>query len=186
MPIETPVPEKIHYGCGQNVLAGWLNVDGFKDYYPWQLVSPDVQARILRVELVGPHPFPDGTFSFGYAEDFLEHLDQPESLIFLCEAYRTLKHDGVLRLSFPGLHGVLRRHYRSSDFEGANTGNLEAFTTWHHKHFYCAESLRLVVNHIGFRAMTIVTFGESLHPELRGLDTRPDQMDLNLMVEVTK
>ncbi len=180
------LPEKIHYGCGQNVLPGWLNVDGFKDYYPWQLVSPEVQAHIHRAELAGAHPFPDAVFRFGFAEDFVEHLDQAESLVFLSEAYRTLQTGGVLRLSFPGLAGVLRRHFRASNFAGASTGVHEAYTTWHHQHFYCAESLQLVATHIGFRSMVAVTFGESRHPELRGLDTRPDQIDLNLMVELTK
>jgi len=178
--------QKIQYGCGMNVLDGWLNVDGFKTYYPWHLVPEHLQVRIFRAELAGNHPFLSDSFGFGFAEDFLEHLDQAESLIFLCEAFRCLKHGGVLRLSFPGLAGVLKRHYRSSDFVGAFTGFKEAFETWHHKHFYSAESLLLVSQHIGYSHFRIETFGESRHEELRGLETRPEQKDLNLIVELVK
>lgn len=178
--------DKIQYGSGQNVIDGWLNVDGFKHYYAWDLVPDEIKAKIVRVELVARHPFPSDHFAFGFAEDFLEHLDQAESLIFLSEAYRCLKPAGVLRLSFPGLAGVLTRHYRSSDFQGAHTGFIEAFENWHHKHFYCAESLKLVSEHIGFSSFQVVAFGESLYPELRERETRADQADLNLVVELTK
>jgi len=105
-------------------------VDGFKHYYAWGVVPDAVKAQIIRCELVGEHPFPSNHFRFGFAEDFLEHLDQAESLIFLSEACRCLQSTGVLRLSFPGLSGVLSRHYRSSDFQGSHTGIVEAFQTW--------------------------------------------------------
>jgi len=178
--------DKIQYGCGQNILEGWLNVDAFKTYYAWHAVPDRVKAQIVDVELVQRHPFPDNSFRFAFAEDFLEHLDQAEALIFLSEAYRCLKSGGVLRLSFPGLSGVLTRHYRSTDFEGAHLGFVEAFQTWHHKHFFSAESLELVSKHLGFSGFSIQDFGQSIYPELRGLETRPDQVDLNLTVELTR
>ncbi|HRE83407.1 MAG TPA: methyltransferase domain-containing protein [Opitutaceae bacterium] len=185
-PSAQSLPDKIQYGCGQNVFEGWLNVDGFKSYYAWHAVPQAVQEKIHRMELLDRHPFPDDSFRFGFAEDFLEHLDQAESLIFLSEAYRCLKPGGVLRLSFPGLEGVLRRHYRGTHHEGAVTGFKEAYEMWHHKHFYSAASLETVARHLGFSDFKQVRFGESNHAELRGLDTRPDQIDLNLMVELTK
>ena len=104
----------------------------------------------------------------------------------MSEAYRCLQPSGVLRLSFPGLAGVLARHYRSSDYQGAHTGFVEAFQTWHHKHFYAETSLELVSKHIGFRGFCVMPFGESAYPELRRRETRPDQVDLNLVVELTK
>jgi len=183
---QSSLPDRIQYGCGQNVFEGWLNVDGFKSYYAWHAVPQAVQEKIHRMELLDSHPFPDNSFRFGFAEDFLEHLDQAESLIFLSEAYRCLKPGGVLRLSFPGLEGVLRRHYRASSYEGAVTGFKEAYEMWHHKHFYSAASLETVARHIGFSTVAPVQFGQSQYRELCGLDTRPDQIDLNLLVELVK
>ncbi len=180
------LPEKVHYGCGGNVREGWLNVDAFKKYYLWDQVAANTKERILDADLTLAHPFPDGSFRFGQAEDFLEHLDQAESLIFLAEAYRTLQPGGVLRLSFPGLYGVLCWHYRKADYQGAVIGQKEAYTQWNHKHFYCLESLQVVARHLGFKSVVEKPFGESDHPELRGLETRREQITLNLIVELTK
>lgn len=167
-------------------MDGWLNVDGFDESYPYGSVEAASANKIYRMDLTAEHPFPSGSFNFSYAEDFLEHLDQSESLIFLCEAFRCLKAGGVLRLSFPGLEGVLKRHLRSSDFEGASTCRREAYTTWWHKHFFSAEELALVSRCVGFSGFQLVQYGESRYPELRNLETRPDQIDLNLVCELTR
>lgn len=178
--------DRIHYACGWNVMNGWLNVDGFDESYPYGKVDEERAKRIYRMDLTQRHPFEPETFRFGYAEDFLEHLDQSDALIFLCEAYRCLRRGGILRLSFPGLRGVLRRHLRSSDYEGAVTCQREAYTSWWHRHFFSAEELETVAKHIGFRRFREVRYGHSKSPELRNLETRPDQADLNLICELTR
>ncbi|MBK8477876.1 MAG: methyltransferase domain-containing protein [Opitutaceae bacterium] len=182
------LPDKVHYGCGGNVLPGWMNTDGFDACFPWDTVAPEVKSRIVALDLVGRHPFPDEQFRFGFSEHFLEHLDQAESLLFLAECYRTMARGGVLRLAFPGLRGVLRRHYRRSDFEGATLGRQEAYTMWSHKHFYCEESLSLVAGHLGFSRADVVATSCSEHPELRNLELRnkPEQAAFNLVMELTK
>jgi predicted SAM-dependent methyltransferase len=180
-----PESDRIHYACGQRVLEGWLNVDGFDESYPNGCVHLEQSRRIVRMDLTAPHPFPDESFQWGYAEDFLEHLTQAESIGFLCEAYRTFKRGGVLRLSFPGLAGVLRRHLRSGGFAGAAVCVDEAYTRWFHEHFYTFDSLQLVASHIGFSDVRRCDYGHSLHQVLKQ-ESRPDQADLNLVVELTK
>lgn len=182
-PLEEAVAtfDRIHYACGGNVLDGWLNVDGFADFSPTRNAP-----QIYYVNLARPHPFPDEHWRFGYAEDFLEHLDQADSLIFLAESHRTFQPGGVLRLSFPGLEGVLARHYRSSDHAGASIGKTEAYTDWDHLHFYSFEELELAAQHIGWSSIKRVEFGASDHEALAGVDTRVEQIDLNLIVELTR
>lgn len=85
-----PLPDKIHYACGRNIFPGWLNVDGFDVSYPKGRVPNRYADRIFQVDLARAHPFPDSCFTYAYAEDFLEHLTQAESLIFLKECHRTL------------------------------------------------------------------------------------------------
>jgi predicted SAM-dependent methyltransferase len=172
--------DKAHYGCGPRLFGeGWVNLDRVPS-------SPDPDKVYLSVDLVSKLPFPSDFFSFAFAEDFLEHLDQAESMIFLAEAFRTLKPDGILRLSFPGLRGVLKKHYRSSDYEGAAAGQQEAYTEWEHKHFYCEESLTLVARHIGFSEVQYLTYGESKYKELCDLDYRDSQKNLNIYAELKK
>jgi predicted SAM-dependent methyltransferase len=177
--------DKAHYGSGSPPSGrvfgdGWVNID------LGGAAFADPTTAYVPVDLASKHPFPSGYFRFSFAEDFLEHLDQSQSMIFLSEAFRTLRQRGVLRLSFPGLRGVLRRHYRSSDYEGASVGQEEAYTMWGHKHFYCEESLLIVARHLGFSNVEYVEYGKSKYKDLADLDSRLDQRDLNIYAELTK
>lgn len=167
---------KVHFACGGNYLADWLNVDfGIKD-----------QDNYLRLNLCEQLPFPDEHFKFGFAEDFLEHLRQDDSIIFLAESYRSLQKGGVLRLSFPGLEGVLRKHYLFDQKLTTYTGKLDAYLYWDHLHFYSKDELSTVARHIGYSEVKFVDFGLSQYKELSGIDTREHQKDLNTYVELTK
>ncbi|HEY3275346.1 MAG TPA: hypothetical protein VGJ94_01905 [Syntrophorhabdaceae bacterium] len=172
--------KKIHYACGFNMLPGWLNAD--IDL----LLKRQPGFQCLDLNLVGPHPFPDGWFEHGFCEDFIEHLTQSDSLIFLSEVYRTFSKGGVFRLSFPGLEGVLHHHYTAGGYEGAALGKVDAYTKWEHVHFYSKDELALVCRHIGFSRLDYVSYGESVHEPLRNLDHREMQRDLNTYVEITK
>lgn len=171
---------KVHYGCGNNwFAAGWVNVDRYQQ-------CPDPSIVYVKADLVRQHPFPSSCFRYAYAEDFLEHLAQDESLVFLTEVYRCLQHGGVLRLSFPGLENVLTRHFAKNDIEAVSTGIRDAYTKCHHKHFYCKKSLMLVADAVGFSNVTFSTFGCSSEVELAGLDHRAHQKTLNIYAELTK
>jgi predicted SAM-dependent methyltransferase len=174
----TRLPSKIHYGCGSVLLKDWLNAD--------LSVFPQRGYFTLRANLVGKHPFPDNWFEYGFAEDFLEYLTQAESLVFLLEVFRTLRPGGVLRLSFPGLEGVLQKHYAEPDLKSYQKGKLEAYETWGHVHFYSKEELRTVIQHIGFQNIEFVEYGKSRQTALQNLDTRKLQIGLNTYVEITK
>lgn len=168
---------KVHYGAGKNLLrAGWLNID----------IAPRPDPNYVHADLTERHPLPDASIDVSYAEDFLEHLDQEQSLRFLIEAYRVLRPGGVLRLSFPGLEGVLRGAYTPPLMESARAAAKEVYAAWGHKHFYSLEELRTVARHIGFRDVVPVEHGRSTYPELRGLDRREDQIGLNTYAELVK
>jgi hypothetical protein len=183
--LEDVLTDRIHYACGRNVLSGWLNVDGYDESFPNGQIPDGIAAEIFRLDLTGPHPFPDNFFRLGYSEDFVEHIEQAEFAAFLCECYRTFQPGGVLRLSSPGLEGILRRHLRGSDWKAADVLREEAYTRWWHKHFLCGAEVEAVARHIGWRDVRVVPYGESSIPDLRQ-DTRPQQADLNLVVELVK
>lgn len=172
--------KKAHYGCGiHHFEKGWINIDR-------NPTSAKSNYHYMSADLTSKHPFPSNYFHFAFAEDFLEHLSQDVSIIFLSEVFRCLKIGGVLRLSFPGLRGILQKHYRSSNYEGAAVGRKEAYTIWEHKHFYCEESLYIVAKHIGFSDIKFVQYGASDYKALKNLDHREDQKGLNIYTELTK
>lgn len=177
--VDTNGLSRVHYACGTNFFPGWLNVDFYLQGSP--------KAAVFQcVNLVSRHPYADGTFEYGFAEDFLEHLTQVDSILFLSECYRTLRPGGVLRLSFPGLEGVLRKHYPAGDWETVNVAKEEAFTRYEHLHFYSQPELSAVAKHLGYRSVDFLAYGESDHEPLRGLEQRAAQKDLNTYAELTK
>lgn len=171
--ISRPDFDRIHYGCGRTYLDGWLNTD----------IISSGPANYMYVNLIDRHPFPDNYFRFGFSEDFVEHISQADSLLFLVEVYRTLRVGGVLRLTFPGLESVLQKHYPSPEFATFSLGRDEAYTQLGHVHFYSRDSLAVVAKHIGF-AISIVEGGQSVHPELNGINTRLGGVSLH--AELTK
>jgi predicted SAM-dependent methyltransferase len=169
---------KVHYGCGPIHLKGWLNVD----------IEPRKHAgfQLAMVDLTKKHPFLDGQFKFGFSEDFFEHLSQADQIFFLCEVFSTFKKGGVLRLSFPGLEGVIKKHYRKCDYETISLAKHDAYDSLGHLHFPGKNELRYICKHIGFEKVDFVRVGESIHKPLRNLDSRLGQELLNTYVEITK
>ena len=181
-PIEHKGIKQINYACGGKYLQDWINVDFHRKN---SFILPD-NTIYYSVDLTAKHPFPDEHFEYGFAEDFIEHLQQGDSIIFLSECFRTFKKGGVLRLAFPGLEGVLHKHYPNPDYETVVLAKEEAYTTWGHMHFYSREELTTVAKHIGFSEVNFKEFGESDYQVLAGLETREEQSGLNTYVELVK
>ena len=170
------VAKKVNYGCGGNLKEGWLNVDLYESS----------EKNYCYVNLLEKHPFAGNSVKYGFSEDMLEHLNQAESIFFLGEVFRTLELGGLMRLSFPGLEGVLNRHYTPPSEVRLREGEFEAYSFWDHIHFYSKGELEVVAKHVGFSRIEFVQYGESDNLELRNLDTRENQIGLNTYVELTK
>ena len=87
---------------------------------------------------------------------------------------------------FPGLRGVLNKHYQVKGIEDANQQKTIAYDSLGHFHFYCEEALELVCKTIGFDRIEFQKYGKSNYPELRDLDTRIKQVNLNIYADVIK
>ena len=82
-----------------------------------------------------------------------------------------------MRFSFPGLEGVLKRHYFPASERQIRGGKFEAYSFWDHVHFYSKEETSLVARHIGFSKVTFLKFGEFYQKTLCNLETRFNQSD---------
>jgi len=179
--IEISEIRKVNYGCGAVLLNGWINVD--------IMPSNNIKRNggiYYQMDLVKKHPFPDNSLEFAFAEDFIEHLSQVDAVIFLTEIFRTLQKNGVLRLSFPGFFNVLAQHFSEISYDQAKRLKTEAYIKHSHKHFFCFEELKQLCQHIGFSDVKSVEYGKSSYPELRTLDTRVDQIGVNILAEIVK
>jgi len=158
---ESPVV-RLHIGCGQQSLPGWINIDN-------QGLPGVDQVLDVRRGL----PF-SGVATI-YAEHFLEHLALDDGLAFLAECRRVLLPDGVLRLSTPNLDWVMLTHYRGP---GALPDDARedcfrinrAFHGWGHQFLYNATTLESVLAAAGFARADRCSYGRSERPELAGLE----------------
>jgi predicted SAM-dependent methyltransferase len=140
--LESQSIQRINYACGEKLLGeGWLNVDGR---------NLSSAANFTRIDLTVKQPLPSGWFAYAYAEDFIEHIDQSDFLVFLTEVYRVLRPGGVVRFSTPDLRNVLEHHYRPANTEAALQAKEQAYIRWQHRHFFSRETIQLLATHIGF------------------------------------
>ncbi|WKT93368.1 methyltransferase domain-containing protein [Brucella anthropi] len=180
--------ECIQYACGHNPIDGWINVDLFDGSF---LASAnynieDKLKHVINIDLLDVHPFDDETFTYAYCEDFVEHLDQREAILFFVEVFRTLRPGGVLRLSTPSLNGVLKHHFCGVDREQAYHQADEAFVKWGHRHFFTHQTMKLMAESIGFSDYMVCSFGVSNYSALRERETRSGQKHINLYAEMKK
>jgi predicted SAM-dependent methyltransferase len=149
-------------------MPGWVNVDNAP--YPGVDQVLDVTAGL---------PFENVRFIF--AEHFIEHIAYPSALELLRECRRVLRDDGVLRLSTPNLDWVWATHYRATmnDEESVQAcfALNRAFRGWGHQFLYNETTLRATLMEAGFSSFLRCEYGESAHPELRGLERHEKSAD---------
>jgi SAM-dependent methyltransferase len=187
------LPKKIQYACGLNAFDEWLNVDFFDDALIWNFghiggVPKNVAFGAYKINLLEPHPFPDNHFDYAFCEDFIEHIDQKDAIYFLAEVLRTLKPGGVLRITTPGLHGVMAAHFNNPDLNSVIENQDAAYTRWGHVHFFSHESLKTMALYLGFSKYHECEYGKSWHEALKNLETRAEQANykINIYAEITK
>lgn len=177
--------DRVQYACGHNVLEGWVNTDFFDEKsYPGGKVPEGLANNIYHVDLSTRHPFPSGVFKYAYSEDFIEHLSLKDAITFLFEVRRCLSDGGVFRISTPGFHEVMKRHYVGKTFYDLSQEHKYAFDDWGHYNFFSHETLKSLSVAAGFSEYKVCEFGISEHEILSGLDTRIQQIDLNIIAEL--
>lgn len=170
--------EKLHLGCGDNFLAGWSNID----FNGWK--------GVITHDLTKPLPVEAESVSFIFNEHFIEHITREEGVMFLTDCYRVLKPNGVLRVSTPNLATLVAQYLGDYKPEYAEFGatNCQYLNTgvraWGHKFIYDFAELKLSLEAAGFQTIYETPWHESKYPELRNLETRPEQGDL--IVEAQK
>lgn len=177
---QAKIATKLHLGCGPNVLDGWLN----SDLVTTNSAPPDTLARVKDIfimDATSDFPFPDEQMDVIYCEDFLEHFDQLEGLGICTECYRILKSGGVWRISTPGFDTILRRMQPRSR-ETIEYGHW----SWGHRLLYTQEYLLFLLKECGFSEIKMCSFGESSFSQLRGIDTRQEQSELNIILDAVK
>jgi predicted SAM-dependent methyltransferase len=169
---------KLHIGCGDHALPGWLNTDQFPN-----------TGDIMHLDATRPFPFNNETFDYVFSEHMIEHLPYPDGLKMLAECHRVLKPSGKIRISTPNLallidiaranKSDLQRAYikcASRTFiDGAPEDN-ETFVINNfvrdrgHTFIYDENTLRGAMTSVGFAQITKFDLQESRDVALRDLE----------------
>ncbi len=174
---------KLHIGCGEQFLDGFVNID----------IATTAQKRIdVRQGL----PYRTGSVDYIFSEHFIEHLCREDAMSFLEECYRTLKPGGVLRIATPDLDDLVHR-YRENDW--AQSEWIQRFgygwipnrcvmlnvtlREWEHRHIFNEEDLKVVGYLSGFLIIKRCKVGESRFAELSGLESRKDSVVVEFIKE---
>lgn len=182
---------KLHLGCGNNFLSGWLNTD----------ICNGGEVKFL--DAGKNFPFKDETFEYIFSEHLFEHLTMEEGLIMLQECFRVLKFGGHLRLTTPNLDFLIRlyespeekchkdyirwsintfdevaaRYYENDKEDIPAMFVLNNFIRgWGHRMVYNQPVLKKILERVGFKNVKICNSGESSWPVLKGVEHHDTQI----------
>jgi len=94
--------DKLHVGCGKNLISGWLNIKNEK-YEEYGRVKKINDILVLNFNLIKKWPFAAESIQSIAGSHFIEHLDLNKSIIFFQEAFRVMKQGGIIWISCPNL-----------------------------------------------------------------------------------
>ena len=148
---------RLHLGCGQTMLPGWLNVD---------LVGR--QPIDLALDLRKRLPFPDGLIDAVFHEHLIEHLTYHDAIQVLSECARVLRPGGILRVTVPDFGRYLNSYVHGTDFiEAVRPGRFsrlialsEVVYCYGHLSVWDAETLSKVLEAFGL-ATQQMSLGQS-------------------------
>ena len=179
---------KVNCGSGDFTLPGWVNVDADPAF------TPDVLH-----DLSQGLPFADASVDFLHSEDFLSCLPDIVAVrTFLREARRVLAPGGTMRLLVPSLERLIERYQHDPAGLIAHWNRavglplvpetagmlVNQALKLNPGYFFDRPTLALLLEEAGF-AWRDVGYGESTHPELRGIDLRRPEESVSVYLECT-
>ena len=167
---------KLHIGCGDNELAGWLNTE----------LCP--RGGQIFLDATQPFPFGDGLFTFIYSEHMIEHIALRDAEQMLAECFRVMAPGGIIRIVTPDLeflttllespepprlgdyiaYSIDVHRIHATGPRGAAVFN-NFMRAWGHQYIHTAASLGTLMAGAGFERVERVPLNDSAHAGLSGL-----------------
>ncbi|MBI5220971.1 MAG: methyltransferase domain-containing protein [Candidatus Liptonbacteria bacterium] len=163
-------PVRLHLGCGERLLPGWLNAD---------IYHGDIYLDITK-----SLPFPAASVDRAYSHHLIEHVELQQFVAFLSELARVMKPGGSLHFVTPDLDRLIAAyqnplanqdliaHYcQSTAFaHPVEMFNQELRQNGEHRYIYNLDFLKFLFERAGFTNVRMVEYDHSPIPDLAGLD----------------
>jgi len=124
----------VYVGCGLNAIPGAINLDNSPSVFlshhkvvhkilkKMKFVGEEnekfieiVKERNIRFGTAQKLPFKENTIDVVYSSHTCEHLYERDLKRFMSEAYRVLKHGGVMRMAIPDLNIFIKQYLIDGD-----------------------------------------------------------------------
>lgn len=202
---------KANIGCGVTITEGWINVDAtphamiakwpkfiLKQLYKISNVSADdwhltfdEYYGILRNNVFIHHriengmPFPDNSLDYVYTSHMVEHLYKETTKMFLKEVFRTLRPNGIIRISIPDLEYAFKQYQLGNTEECLRLFFVPTHFNqlFQHHYLYDFNLLKKFLNEAGFEKVTRCEYQKGNVPDAEKLDVHPNE---SLYVEAQK
>lgn len=179
---------KLHIGCGENVLEGFVNVD-FASFDP----------KVLEWNLLNPWPDSlNDKLEIAFSEDVLEHFFYNEQMYILCSINCALKRNGVFRVLMPDIdrlisYGVdfsyekskndflVTEMYARSGSDALNVGMRFSGHKWLHNN----ESIEILAGLCGFKTIS-TPCAKSTVEVMNNLNLRDENNSFSFAVDLVR
>jgi hypothetical protein len=188
---------KLHFGCGPRILKNWINIDlkfepyeKYLKYYGDEHYGKEVRGtkddfyklNIIKCGI----PLPDNSVDLIFHEDFIEHLNQKDQVIFLAETFRVMKESGVHRINTPDLLKAMRKSLFNNGKDGVY---IKEWDDNGHINLLTREYIKEIAEMIGYKKVVFGTKNCSVSIEIPK-EYRPDPKDRkedeNIFVDLIK
>ena len=172
---------KVHLGCGDNKLQGWINTD-----LKWR-------RDIFYLNVVREFPFPSNTVDYIFSEHMIEHLTYLDAKKMLENCYRVLKPGGKIRIATPDFDFLIKLYTEDlslhRDYIKWHVSNYlpyigdlgdpslvinNFFRAWGHKTIFNRNTLTYLLKNVGFENIVNMNVGQSADPDLTGVEHHGD------------
>jgi predicted SAM-dependent methyltransferase len=190
--------EKLHLGCFDQPIDGWLNTD----ITPMILVTRvpgmalllrkvgAISESIYQQHLAGSFKhvryldirrrfrYPDDRFACAYSSHVLEHLYPHDMRHCLAEVFRTLRPGGIFRIAVPDLDALVHNYdsQHPDDFCLAIYESDQKLDKNKHHWMYNEVSLRIAFSNAGFVNIRRCEYRKGGCPDVERIDNRPDSL----------
>lgn len=136
---ENGQPIKLHLGCGDRYIKGYINVDHRKT------TATDLVCDIKKL------PFNDGTVNLIEIYHVIEHLPRNDVQESLKEWYRLLEQGGKLIIEYPDFDQAVKEYLAGNERRIDNIFGLQRFPGDAHLFGYNAKRMRELLQNCGFK-----------------------------------
>ncbi|RNL64200.1 hypothetical protein EFK50_06615 [Nocardioides marmoriginsengisoli] len=180
-----------------------LEIGGLVPRDGWIITNVNATTRNY-LDATSPWPVEDGSVSYVFTDNVIEHIPLEAGRAMLAQAYRAMQPGGVIRLLTPDIKKHVELYLSGAtavDSDVAQAYKALGMTVehpidliripigsfGHHEGYvYDFEILEAELKRAGFHSVIRCEMGESEHEALHGIDFRLDQEGAQLIVEATR